>query len=417
LKKYWLGLFIFFTAAVTHTVSAVEYGGIGGRPAYPRADNSRTESIFIHTLEPGNEVKDGVRVINNSSQKKTLLVYPTDSAVSSGGAFACAQKVDERKSVGGWIALDKTEVTLEPSTNEVVDFSIKVPLNADVGENNGCIVVEEKKADDQADQTTGNISLGFRTAMRVAVLIPGELTRKLEIVGFRAEPNDKGSVNLIPSVKNTGNVSADAQIEIETRHFFGLLHYTHQAQYPITRGSVAEWNFELPKPKWGGFFRSQAIVKYDANPNTPIGQQNLNSNDLVTLKSNSLSFIIWPAPLNAIIELAIISGLVLALLWLMRKLRWRRQVVKKWQYYTVSPGENIQTISRKFGVSVRKLAKANRLKPPYLLSQGAQLKVPTNLVPVKPPGRRQTTPPNPPINFRSPPPKPSKPLKPPKLQF
>jgi len=32
---------------------AIEYGGFGGRPAFPRADNARTESIFIHTLEPG----------------------------------------------------------------------------------------------------------------------------------------------------------------------------------------------------------------------------------------------------------------------------------------------------------------------------------------------------------------------------
>lgn len=34
------------------SVEAIEYGGFGGRPAYPRADNPRTESIFIHTLEP-----------------------------------------------------------------------------------------------------------------------------------------------------------------------------------------------------------------------------------------------------------------------------------------------------------------------------------------------------------------------------
>lgn len=35
------------------SVSAIEYGGFGGRPAFPREDNARTESIFIHTLEPG----------------------------------------------------------------------------------------------------------------------------------------------------------------------------------------------------------------------------------------------------------------------------------------------------------------------------------------------------------------------------
>ncbi len=35
------------------SVEAIEYGGFGGRPAYPRADNPRTESIFLYTLEPG----------------------------------------------------------------------------------------------------------------------------------------------------------------------------------------------------------------------------------------------------------------------------------------------------------------------------------------------------------------------------
>jgi hypothetical protein len=39
--------------SVSFSVSAIEYGGFGGRPAFPRENNARTESIFIHTLEPG----------------------------------------------------------------------------------------------------------------------------------------------------------------------------------------------------------------------------------------------------------------------------------------------------------------------------------------------------------------------------
>lgn len=45
-------LFLSFLS-MSFSVSAIEYGGFGGRPAYPREDNARTESIFIHTLEPG----------------------------------------------------------------------------------------------------------------------------------------------------------------------------------------------------------------------------------------------------------------------------------------------------------------------------------------------------------------------------
>lgn len=44
------GFALFLSSSVVY---AIEYGGFGGRPAYPREDNARTESIFIHTLEPG----------------------------------------------------------------------------------------------------------------------------------------------------------------------------------------------------------------------------------------------------------------------------------------------------------------------------------------------------------------------------
>lgn len=44
-----------FFMSFSPALYAIEYGGFGGRPAYPRADNDRTESIFIHTLEPGSE--------------------------------------------------------------------------------------------------------------------------------------------------------------------------------------------------------------------------------------------------------------------------------------------------------------------------------------------------------------------------
>jgi hypothetical protein len=47
------GVCILSLLGMTFSVSAIEYGGFGGRPAYPREDNARTESIFIHTLEPG----------------------------------------------------------------------------------------------------------------------------------------------------------------------------------------------------------------------------------------------------------------------------------------------------------------------------------------------------------------------------
>ena len=112
-------------------------GGIGGRPAYPREDNTRSDSIFVHTLSPGQSIRDGVNVINNSDEESTVSVYATDSVVSSGGAFACAQEVDEKTSVGSWIELDASEITLTSVDKGIIDFTITVPEDTEVGEHNG----------------------------------------------------------------------------------------------------------------------------------------------------------------------------------------------------------------------------------------------------------------------------------------
>lgn len=137
--------FVLFCFCLSYSAFAIEYGGFGGRPAYPRADNPRTESIFVHTLEPGAVQKEGVTVINNSSETKTVLVYAADSTPSTGGAFACKQFAEEQKDVGSWIKLEKSEIKLPAGSTQLVPFTITVPLNAGVGEHNGCILIQEKK--------------------------------------------------------------------------------------------------------------------------------------------------------------------------------------------------------------------------------------------------------------------------------
>ncbi len=233
---------------MSFSVSAIEYGGFGGRPAFPREDNARTESIFIHTLEPGITQKEGVKVVNNTQEKKTFLIYGSDSTPSTDGAFACKQFLEEKKDVGTWIELSKNEVTLDPGTNQVIPFTITVPKNASVGEHNGCILIQEKKDAPAEDQA--GMSLSVRTGIRVALTIPGDLERKLEIAGFTLDRTETG-FTLHPQVKNTGNVSIDADARVTTRYFFGPILIKHGGQYPILRGDTSDWSFEIKHPFWG----------------------------------------------------------------------------------------------------------------------------------------------------------------------
>lgn len=362
---------VFAISASNSNVFAIEYGGFGGRPAYPRADNPRTESIFVHTLEPGDVQKEGVLTVNNTAERKTMLVYAVDSTPSTGGAFACAQFSDIKKDVGAWIMLEKSEVTLDPGTNELVPFTISVPQNASVGEHNGCIVMQEKKEKAQAGS---GASLSFRTGLRVAITIPGELTRKLELAGFTVSKSKDNSFLLHPLVKNTGNVSIDADAVVVTRYFFGTTLIRHGGQYPILRGETSDWNFELKKPFWGGWFRSSFTVEYDENPEATVGVKS--GKALTRLEGPSVWFWSFPTPAALAIEIVVLLLIAFSgfLFWLSQKRK--RWIKENWVNYDVKSGEDIKSLAERFDVSWKLLAKVNKLKPPYALKSGEKIKVP-----------------------------------------
>ena len=289
---------------------AVEYGSIGGRPAYPRADNPRTDSIFIHTIGLGKTVTDGINVMNNTGETKTLLVYAVDSIVSSDGAFACAQQVDEKKDVSSWIKLDKKEVTLAPNTTEVVGFALSTPMDTDVGEHNGCLVVQEKK---DAPVNTGNgIALSFRTAIRVVATIPGTIVKKLAIQDFKVIKDKDGAMIFQPYLSNTGNVSVDTTISINTKTLLGTNIKEEEKQFIVLRGQTATWNIPVSKkPYWGGLYKSELTVKYNADTKEEIG---VKSDIAPTILTRSCSwYFIPPQPLPMAMEIGvgvILSGLL-----------------------------------------------------------------------------------------------------------
>lgn len=371
-KKYTalLGAVTLVLLLVSTKVSAVDYGGIGGKPAYPRTENPRTESIFVHTTEVGKTINEGVKVVNNSAKKKTILVYAVDSEVSSGGAFACKQLAEDKKDVGSWINLEKTEITLDSLKSEVVPFKISVPQNASIGEHNGCIIIQEKK---ESSNEPG-VNLTFRSGIRVALLIPGDITRKLEIAGFEILQRDNNLRILRPKVKNLGNVSIDANVHVRTDYFFGKNYFDAGGQYPILRGETSDWNFELQKPYWGGFYKSYFTVEYDENKEAGVGTSS--GKGLTKLNSATTTFFVFPALPALLIELLILALFISLLYLLIRFIKNKKNVKKNWVEYIVGQGENVNTIAERHAVSWKTLAGANKLKPPYNLSEGQVIKVP-----------------------------------------
>lgn len=365
--KLFISLSLFVPLNFTY---AIEYGGFGGRPANFDPNNPRTESIFIHTISPGETREDAIRVINNSLIPKTFLVYSTDSTPSTGGAFACEQLSEEKDDVGLWIELLKTEVEVLPAKNEVVPFKIKVPESASVGEHNGCIFIQEKK--DETRLSGANISL--RTGLRVAVTIPGDISRELSIESFNLNKRGDGSILITPKIKNLGNVSVDTLVSVNTKYFFGKKFFEHGGQYPILRGELTELNFELSKPFWGGWYKTNLTVSYDKNSNK--SPEDSLSQNIVTLEGPTILFFSPPTK-NALLILIALLILVISILFMwVRSIRRKKWIEKHWVLHRVTKSEDIQEIAKSHHVSWSLLASVNDIKPPYVVEAGEVIKVP-----------------------------------------
>jgi len=363
---------LFFFTIFTNNVFAIEYGGFGARPAYPVEGNPRTESIFVHTLEPDALKEDGVLIVNNTTEAKTILVYAVDSTPSTDGGFACKQFSQTKNDVGSWITLEKTEVIIGPARNEVIPFKIRVPSNAAAGEHNGCIITQEKL---EKSEIKSGVSLSFRTGLRVAITIPGEIERKLQVTSFVVIPKNDGSFNLQLKVRNPGNVSIDANVKVIARYFFGLMvGEPFGGQYSILREDTSDWNFELFKPFWGGWYRASYSIKYDENKEAIIGV-NTNSK-LIELNGPAIWFYSSPTNTALMIEITVSLFLIFGLFLYGLSIRRKMRIKSTWVEYTVDTDETITSLADKFNISWIIIAKVNNLKPPYEIKPGEKIKVP-----------------------------------------
>jgi hypothetical protein len=273
-------------------IFAVENRSIGGNPAYPKAGNPRTQSIFIHTGGPGALLVDGVEVVNNASEAKTIVLYSADYVRSSDGAFACGQKGNVQTKVGAWVRLAETETRLEKNSSKIVGFNIQLPTNIEPGEHNGCIVIEEKNP--VPVNGGSGIGLTFRSAIRIAITVPGAIVKGLNIKDFRymteeANP-DKQRIEAI--IENTGNVSLDTNTRIQLVDLFGKERTLLTGVYPILSQNTQTLNAAIPDDIWFGYYHASLKATYDQNSNNVLG---VTSNaSLNSLDANEVWFVIWP---------------------------------------------------------------------------------------------------------------------------
>lgn len=347
-----------------------EAGSVGGKPANPRPDNPRTQSIFVHEIAPGEEKADAVIISNNTSEEKQIELYATDAQIASGGAFACEQKADKPDQEGPWLKLDKNLITLEGNKSETVGFTIDVPKNASVGEHNACIAIQSLEKT-QAINPNNGVRLSFRSAIRVAITVPGDLKKRLSFESFTVDRNIKGEVAVHQTLRNQGNVSLDTNLETAIRTAFGNKIASDGGEFPVLSGQRAEFNFAFKRPLWGGWYRIIAAASYDKGSQTSLGEK---SNEREIVQKSTWVFVVphWTA---ALLYVLVLGGVAAAVIWRRRSRQHITQLRERSVAHTVVKGDDITSISSQYGADWKQTAKLNGLKPPYSVLVGKEVLV------------------------------------------
>lgn len=354
----FLAFYIFIEQA-----QAITYGGLGIYPNESEWDpkNDLTRSWFVYTLNLGETKKGKVDIVNSTDQPQEVKIYPVDAATTKDGAFASKGEIDEKVGVGAWVKLAESELSLESGETKTVDFTLSIPENADVGDHMGSIIVQRKGVAEikrEAGEIQPGVQVVTRVGARIYVTVPGEIVRELEFkeFSFKRVSDKQGTFYL--TLNNKGNVRISPEGNIEIKNNFSKaenkLDLPQREVFPRDEIVLSvEWK-EIP---FFGRFVAQASVAYDGR----------------ILTKEILFWILPPERILVTGSYSLGGIIVLLIILLITRKIIRRRVRKLMKEYIVKEGETIETIASKFGISWKKLAKINKLKPPYTLKKGQKI--------------------------------------------
>lgn len=361
-------LSVFTPLFISSNSRASESFGVGVIPANPDPENPRTKSIFVHTAEPGETIQDAVTVINRTDEQKEVSLYAVDSQIASDGAFSCAQAADTKQAVGSWVDIPRTRVTMEPKQTRTIDFELKVPSQVDVGEHNGCLVVQDATTQRVGDEQ--GITLSFRSALRIALTIPGDINAELSLVDVEQKYKDQQILFVSPSFKNEGNVSLDVNIKTSLRSIFGRTKADAGGQFPVLADTTGKFNFEVDRPYWGGFYKR--VIEADYAQLAQRGQED----EQRSIEPVSKWVFVMPHTNALAAEIILFTAIVAGLVVYLRKRHMHNELAQNTKNYIVKQDVNIQLIAKKHHISWKALAKINNIKPPYSIAKGDVIKIP-----------------------------------------
>ena len=285
--------------------------GMAINPVEP--DGTITERTrHSYQVEPGQTVKDQVRVANAGNTPLKITLFATDAYNDEVGNFALLNTDETPEQAGAWVSFGgkpRVELELAPQEATVVPFTVTVPANATPGDHPAGIVASSFRA--------GEISRENRIANRMYVRVAGELVANMTISSFSAShsgdlnPPD-GDVTAKATVTNNGNIALSGRITLSGTTWFGVPvgQETFATLDEVLPGNTRTLEFELADVPSVGFANVNWLLQTQTDGDAMVPPA------LPVVERDAF---VLALPWVAVVPLLLVVGGVL--IW-----RWRRRV-------------------------------------------------------------------------------------------
>lgn len=172
-------------------------------------------------LQPGESYEGSFKVIDQASNDEELSFVMSVEPFSADDDYNLIfENNGDYNQMVDWITLDKYDGTISPNDSMAIHFTINVPENAPAGGQYAAIKATTVNKDGTemttTDETGASVKVEYGVAYTIYAEIAGETVRSGEIIdvnvpSFLLSGNITGSA----SVKNTGNVHADATYKLQ----------------------------------------------------------------------------------------------------------------------------------------------------------------------------------------------------------
>lgn len=167
--------------------------------------NRRADNYFVDTLHQGDEVKKRIEVKNYNYDDVVVDLYTTEAKIEN-SSFVGAERGNQND-LARWIALPVDKIEIEARKAATVEFTIKIPQDAEDGERYAAVWAQPRISTAPDEQ---GIALTSRVGLRSYVLVGDPVPEgSFDVIQKRFERSPSNTPILVVRVRNTGQRALD----------------------------------------------------------------------------------------------------------------------------------------------------------------------------------------------------------------